>query len=214
VKLSEPALARGNPVNKKRTAFTLMELLVVIAIVAVLAAVLLPVFARVRERGRQTVCQSNLRQLGLATFQYVQDNDGLYPRANWEDSIGPYVNSPQVWLCPSQRHPHDPVNAVDSEGSMFADGDYFYNFFRLNLFAGKVVKGRFVIRHEYGINEDALERASETVLSGDTPQYGSYRVAAIPASCGLTLLEGIPAPPWESRRFTLTGPIMCSVMVM
>lgn len=66
--------------NKKR-AFTLIELLVVIAIIALLAAVLFPVFARAREKGRQTVCVSNLRQMGLAFQQYTQDYDESYPNA-------------------------------------------------------------------------------------------------------------------------------------
>ena len=65
--------------NKLSRAFTLIELLVVIAIVAILAAFLFPVFSRVRERARQTQCLSNLRQLGLATFQYAQDSDDRYP---------------------------------------------------------------------------------------------------------------------------------------
>ncbi len=65
--------------NKNDRAFTLVELLVVIAIVATLVAFLFPVFSRVRERGRQTACLSNLRQLGLATFQYAQDSDDRYP---------------------------------------------------------------------------------------------------------------------------------------
>ena len=64
--------------NKKH-AFTLIELLVVIAIIALLAAVLFPVFARAREKGRQTVCVSNLRQMGLAFQQYTQDYDESYP---------------------------------------------------------------------------------------------------------------------------------------
>lgn len=62
-----------------RRGFTLIELLVVVAIVALLIAILFPVFASIRAKGRQTVCLSNLRQLGMATFQYAQDSDDYYP---------------------------------------------------------------------------------------------------------------------------------------
>src|SRR5204862_1568616 len=62
----------------KKRGFTLSELLVVIAIIAILAAILFPVFAQAREKARQTSCASNLRQLGLAAQMYVQDNDGQY----------------------------------------------------------------------------------------------------------------------------------------
>ena len=65
--------------NTKRIAFTLIEMLVVIAVIALLAAVLFPVFSRVRERARETQCLSNLHQLSLATFQYAQDSDDRYP---------------------------------------------------------------------------------------------------------------------------------------
>src|SRR5688500_14171901 len=61
--------------------FTLIELLVVIAIIAILAAILFPVFARARENARSASCQSNLKQIGLAFAQYVQDYEGSYPRA-------------------------------------------------------------------------------------------------------------------------------------
>ena len=59
--------------------FTLIELLIVIAIIAILAAILFPVFAQAREKARQTSCVSNLRQLGMAMMMYVQDNDDTYP---------------------------------------------------------------------------------------------------------------------------------------
>jgi prepilin-type N-terminal cleavage/methylation domain-containing protein/prepilin-type processing-associated H-X9-DG protein len=64
-----------------RGAFTLIEILVVIGIIALLAAILFPVFARVRENGRKTVCNSNMKQLGLAFQQYTQDSGGRYPFA-------------------------------------------------------------------------------------------------------------------------------------
>ena len=63
----------------RKRGFTLIELLVVIAIIAILAAILFPVFAKAREKARQTSCLSNLRQIGTAILSYAQDNDEQYP---------------------------------------------------------------------------------------------------------------------------------------
>ncbi|MCW3060428.1 MAG: prepilin-type N-terminal cleavage/methylation domain [Capsulimonas sp.] len=88
----------------KRQGFTLIELLVVIAIIMVLAAILFPVFGKVREKARQTSCMSNQKQLGLAVSQYTQDNDEYFPGVQpygvgWAGSIYPYVKSKDVYTC-------------------------------------------------------------------------------------------------------------------
>lgn len=97
---------------KTKNAFTLIELLVVIAIIAILAAILFPVFAQAREKARQASCMSNLKQLGLGVMQYIQDYDeryvlvrSVYPTANgagvtWQSLIQPYVKNTQVTGCP------------------------------------------------------------------------------------------------------------------
>src|SRR3712207_1528949 len=93
-------------VSRSRYAFTLIELLVVIAIIAILAAILFPVFARARENARRASCQSNLKQIGLGIMQYAQDYDEtMVPVTNgagrWHDHVQPYVKSTQLFRCPS-----------------------------------------------------------------------------------------------------------------
>lgn len=103
-------------VRSTKLGFTLIELLVVIAIIAILAAILFPVFAQAREKARAISCISNLKQLGLAEQQYSQDNDEHYSggytqidtngggcggtRVNWPEEIYPYVKSTGVYQCP------------------------------------------------------------------------------------------------------------------
>ena len=119
--------------------FTLVELLIVVAIVAVIAAILFPVFATVRERGRRTVCQSNLKQLALAMQQYVQDNNGAYPSEfnQWAEASYPYLKNADVFRCPD--HPANEItdqlilDATTLGGSYPVD--YTYNWQRLAVFA-------------------------------------------------------------------------------
>lgn len=122
--------------KRSRKGFTLIELLVVIAIIAILAAILFPVFAAAREKARQTTCASNLRQLGLAIIQYTEDYDEQYPYiptirgsasdglfydgfpegnmfVGWPMRIYPYVKSTGVYHCPDAG----PVASFDPGGS-------------------------------------------------------------------------------------------------
>lgn len=98
---------------RTKTAFTLIDLLVVIAIIAILAAILFPVFARARENARRTSCTSNLKQLGIMMIQYTQDYDERYPACwygvtpagstnTWMVFMQPYIKSTQVFQCPSE----------------------------------------------------------------------------------------------------------------
>ena len=113
---------------KRKSGFTLIELLVVIAIIAILAAILFPVFAAAREKARQTTCASNEKQLGLAFIQYGQDYDETMPTGTayavgssgpdttwpcggrgwgWAGQIYPYVKSKGAFTCPD-----DPTNKL------------------------------------------------------------------------------------------------------
>lgn len=93
-----------------RRAFTLVELLVVIAIIAILAAILFPVFARARENARRSSCASNEKQLALGIAQYTTDYDERMPilastDVNWDVAVQPYVKTMEAFRCPSAPKP-------------------------------------------------------------------------------------------------------------
>jgi prepilin-type N-terminal cleavage/methylation domain-containing protein/prepilin-type processing-associated H-X9-DG protein len=128
---------RGRPSR----GFTLIELLVVIAIIAILAAILFPVFAQAREKARQSMCLSNTKQIGLALSMYVQDYDESFPNVWFNyDSIGspsylwvkvlvPYVKNEGVWNCPSVTNAgrwYEGCITMDCDYGMNSDAFYYY----------------------------------------------------------------------------------------
>ncbi len=93
----------------RRKGFTLIELLVVIAIIAILAAILFPVFARAREKARQTSCLSNVKEIALGALMYAQDYDeklGIYDWQAWRMWVvtQPYLKNTQILVCPSHTY--------------------------------------------------------------------------------------------------------------
>ncbi len=124
--------------RKPRSGFTLIELLVVIAIIAILAAILFPVFAQAREKARAIACLSNTKQVGLGVMQYTQDNDEMYPMMSsdcpaigdanndthsanvwtcetWIWQIMPYIKSTAVFACPSDTNSKNAFTGYDIE---------------------------------------------------------------------------------------------------
>jgi prepilin-type N-terminal cleavage/methylation domain-containing protein/prepilin-type processing-associated H-X9-DG protein len=113
---SKHGLRQGT--SSPRRGFTLIELLVVIAIIAILAAILFPVFAQAREKARSSTCLSNQKQLGTAMSMYIQDYDERFPnwrtvvpksadhpngKITWVENMQPYAKNKNIWLCPSDN---------------------------------------------------------------------------------------------------------------
>ena len=136
--------------GRRRLGFTLIELLVVIAIIAILAAILFPVFSRAKAAAKKSVCLSNMRQIGLALQMYLSDNDdrlpdrrdlksslpgGYRPWTTWPPSdprsgwavivLEPYTKNDDIWLCPSARGVFRGAVQVEQETGKGAMSNYW-----------------------------------------------------------------------------------------
>jgi len=154
-----------------RQGFTLIELLVVIAIIAILAAILFPVFARAREKARQASCCSNLKQLGLAARMYAQDYDGVTTRMyfgrgwsayRWHQSLHPYVVNREIYRCLSGAQLVDRYTGLYMSYSMNSTNDGRHCFW-------------------YGVPESAIQDPSGTIYITDSTG-GRYYVYWLTAS--------------------------------
>ncbi|HEX8237460.1 MAG TPA: prepilin-type N-terminal cleavage/methylation domain-containing protein [Abditibacteriaceae bacterium] len=172
--------------------FTLVELLTVMAVIAVLAAILFTVFARVRESGRRSVCQNNLKQIALAVQQYMQDGDGRFPLwlyhrntnnlFGWNNALSPYIKNPAVFRCPSAPRKGIP------------DGDYGYNWARLNNFIWKPL-GTPVLNQADTVHEAYTPATSSIWLNADHTWLDNEEVISleqlVQSSCGRQFIGGI-----------------------
>jgi prepilin-type N-terminal cleavage/methylation domain-containing protein/prepilin-type processing-associated H-X9-DG protein len=153
--------------RRYRSAFTLIELLVVIAIIAILAAILFPVFAQAREKARQTSCTSNLKQLGTAMMMYAQDYDESYPsnwypqNGHWANVVLPYLGQGNqlytggVMICPSAAYKNWSYSMSQALNSWNSS---------LNAWTG--------------LPMSAVTRPAEVVAVGETVQVQAYKSTA------------------------------------
>jgi prepilin-type N-terminal cleavage/methylation domain-containing protein len=177
----------------RRKGFTLIELLVVIAIIAILAAILFPVFARARENARRASCQSNLKQIGLGIIQYTQDYDEKFPSSaiggagnpvGWADAIQPYIKSTQLYQCPSD------TTSPSANATLAGYTDYWYN----NTLGGGLVTGS-IVAGTNGMSQAALTSVALTVMAGDgaganANSTGSYWANGCTEASGTACVAG------------------------
>ncbi|MEO7718313.1 MAG: DUF1559 domain-containing protein [Capsulimonas sp.] len=177
--------------RKEQRGFTLIELLVVIAIIAILAAILFPVFAKAREKARQISCVSNLKQIGLGIMQYTQDNDENLPYARidaapvtpWQGAIYPYVKSAQLFKCPDNPGGSKNINNTPAPNGSFpaipisyvaVGGDDVFN--STNFYGGKVAMGYYTPFN--GNAMPAPTSLAQLVASATTILIGETRSAS------------------------------------
>lgn len=180
----------------KSKGFTLIELLVVIAIIAILAAILFPVFAQAKEAAKKTQCLSNTKQLGTASYMYATDNDDTLFTMNWNcddgqppymDKLYPYVKNQQLFGCPDyDGYPNwDWTGCVVTSTDYVTNGNYdhalaWLNKYKMGYGLNSLIlmgywKGSDVNGAPIPYNFSELDNVSAIVLMGDAYQPdGTY----------------------------------------
>lgn len=173
--------------DRSRHGFTLIELLVVIAIIAILAAILFPVFAKVREKARQIACVSNEKQIALAFTQYTQDYDEtLPPRNNGVGTVffllNPYIKSKGVWKCPSNPVASSKTHKYPQDDAADPNDQYPVSY-GANENRGNLAGGPFGdTQSQYTLAQ--LVSPSQVIAFGETTAtYDDIRVTAGSACC-------------------------------
>jgi prepilin-type N-terminal cleavage/methylation domain-containing protein/prepilin-type processing-associated H-X9-DG protein len=187
-------------VRQMKSAFTLIELLVVVAIIAILAAILFPVFARARENARRSSCQSNLKQIGLGIIQYTQDYDERLPRNDagrdlltWVDTLQPYLKSDQIFVCPSDSSPYQ----MSVAGSSLRKTSYAIN----QIYSSNPSENLFEANDANAVPTSlaAIEDSSGTIAAGDGKDYYQVYTGA-GATTVPTALDANPSTFGEGGR--------------
>jgi prepilin-type N-terminal cleavage/methylation domain-containing protein/prepilin-type processing-associated H-X9-DG protein len=171
---------------RRHRGFTLIELLVVIAIIAILAAILFPVFARAREKARQSGCQSNLKQIGIAATMYAQDYDETMVTAwrmsnnqdgtTWADMLMPYMKNLQLLDCPSSGLKTALLGPTTWGGYTVNRTALSYGI-NANYYGGYAGSASGpTANRPTGMNMARIQAPAETVLHTD--HYGNYEAAS------------------------------------
>jgi prepilin-type N-terminal cleavage/methylation domain-containing protein len=187
--------------EQQRRGFTLIELLVVIAIIAILAAILFPVFARARERAQQSACLSNMRQIGIALTSYAQDNDERYPPQRftgtpliWKDALIPHLRTVDIWACPTNPFKWAQSGGKAGDETTDANRPGFARYPRSYAYNGHIFFGGLSGNANSGISLGSIRQPSNTIMIvesryhfSDLPAYGgihSWAPAQSPAHFG------------------------------
>jgi prepilin-type N-terminal cleavage/methylation domain-containing protein/prepilin-type processing-associated H-X9-DG protein len=189
--------------------FTLIELLVVIAIIAILAAILFPVFARAREKARQSACLSNIKQIAMAGLMYAQDFDETFtpseqhcdpPNYAWSQLIEPYLKNEQILICPSFGGVHTSTcGAAHTKPSSYLHGGYAINAWRDVGDGGTTQHGP---GYSWGQNMSDIETPAQLVYVCDqgtrSDTSNCFRISGMSQMVGGNLYE-------NNRRYAVAS---------